>query len=330
MKDGRYDYIETGSLLSIKKNIKDIVIPSEETRMTLNPMDFEEFMWAIGDETSVGILQQFRDRRLALGASHRQMMRQFRLYMLVGGMPQAVNEYLKENNLQAVDRVKRNILDLYEEDFRRIDSTGRASRLFAAIPGQLTSNASRFKVGRVDGSQTPSRVAEVVADMEDSMTINMAYRVNDPNVGMGLFRDFENYKMFLADTGLFITLAFRDKSFTENVIYSKLLSGKLEANLGYVYENVVAQMLKAAGDELFYYTFSDGNGHNYEIDFILSRANKIHPIEVKSSGYKAHKSLDEFCDRYSSRIGSRYLIYTKDYQRDGQTECLPVYMTPLL
>ena len=330
VKDGRYDYIETGSLLSIKKNIKDIVIPSEETRLTLHPMDFEEFLWAVGNDTTMQMLRQFYARKIALGLSHRQMMRDFRLYMLVGGMPQAVDEYLRVNNLQLVDRVKRNILDLYEEDFRKIDPTGRASKLFAAIPGQLTSNASRFQVGSIDENQRPSRVAELVADMEDSMTINMAYRVNDPNVGMGLFKDFEHYKMFLADTGLFVTLAFRDKSFTDNVIYNKLLSDKLEANLGYVYENVVAQMLKASGNELFYYSFSDGNNHNYEVDFLLSRGNKICPIEVKSSGYKSHKSLDVFCDRFSSRIGSRYLVYTRDYQRDGQTECLPVYMTPLL
>lgn len=330
VKDGRYDYIETGSLLSIKKNIKNIVIPSEETRLTLHPMDFEEFLWAIGDDTSMGLLRQFLLKHQPLGAFHRQMMRQFRLYMLVGGMPQAVNEYLEHNNLQAVDRVKRNILDLYEEDFRKIDPTGRASKLFVAIPGQLTSNASRYQVGGVDENQTASRVAEVVADIEDSMTVNIAYRVNDPNVGMGMFRDFERYKLFLSDTGLFVTLAFRDKSFTENIIYNKLLSDKLEANLGYVYENVVAQMLRAAGNELYYYTFADGNGHNYEIDFLLSRANKIHPIEVKSSGYKTHKSLDVFCKRFSSRIASRFLIYTKDYQKDGQTQCLPVYMTPLL
>ena len=159
----------------------------------------------------------------------------------------------------------------------------------------------------------------------------MAYHVNDPEVGMGQFKDFSRYKMFMADTGLFVTLAFWDKSYTENIIYNKLLSDKLEANLGYVYENLIAQMLKTAGNELYYYTFPTGNGNkNYEIDFLLSRANKLVPIEVKSSGYKTHKSLDEFCTKYSSRVGDRILLYTKDYQKDGAIKCLPVYFTPFL
>lgn len=332
VKDGRYDYIETGSLISIRKNIKDILIPSEEYAITLHPMDLEEFYWAI-DRAIVPSQQQqiFTMKQAAGDAVHRKWMRELRLYMLVGGMPQAVEAYINYNDLSAVDEVKRGILDLYINDFRRIDSTGRASKLFAAIPGQLNNNASRYKVSGVIENQTKERVADVVADMEDSKTVLMAYHVNDPNVGMGMFQDFSHYKMFMADTGLFVTLAFRDKTYTENIIYKKLLSDKLDANLGYVYENLVAQMLHSAGNNLYYYTFPTTKGnYNYEIDFLLSRGNKLIPIEVKSSGYKTHKSLDAFCEKFSSRIGERVLLYTKDYQKDGATICMPIYMTRLL
>lgn len=330
VKDGRYDYIETGSLLSIKKNVQNIVIPSEETRLTLLPMDFEEFYWALGNETTYSILPKFWEMRQPLEGSHRKLMRDLRLYMLVGGMPQAIDTYLKTNNMQFVDAQKREIIELYKEDFNKIDPTGRASRLFTAIPSQLMSNAGRFQVSSVIDNQDAQRVATVVADMADSMTISLSYHVNDPNVGLPLTQNIYRYKMFVADTGLFVTLAFWDKDYTENSIYSKLLSDKLDANLGYVYENLVAQMLTASGNELFYYTFPDENNHNYEIDFLLSRGNKICPIEVKSSGYKTHKSLDEFCKKYSARIGDRYLVYTKDWRKDGVTLLVPVYMTGLL
>ena len=330
VKDGRYDYIETGSLLSIKKNVQGIVIPSEETRVTLQPMDFEEFYWAIGNTTSYGVLKQFYEQHHALNNSHRKVMRDLRLYMLVGGMPQAVDTYLSTNNLQAVDEKKREIIELYKDDFNKIDPTGRASQLFAAIPAQLNSNAGRYQIASVLENQDAQRVAEVVADMADSMTISLAYHANDPNVGLPMTKNLYRYKMFVADTGLFVTLAFHDKAFTENVIYSKLLSDKLDANLGYIYENLVAQMLRSAGHELFYHTFPAENNHNYEIDFLLSRGNKIVPIEVKSSGYKTHKSLDAFCEKHSSRISDRILLYTKDYQKDGATICLPIYFTSLL
>ena len=330
VKDGRYDYIETGSLISIRKNVQNIVIPSEETRLTLYPLDFEEFYWALGNQTTFAILQQCHQMQRPLEQTHRKIMRDMRLYMLVGGMPQSVDAYLTTNNMQAVDQVKREIIELYQDDFNKIDSTGKVAQLFLSIPAQLTSNASRYQVSSVLENQDAQRLATIVADMADSMTIMLAHHVNDPNVGMALNKNIYNYKMFLADTGLFVTLAFWDKAFTENIIYSKLLSDKLEANLGYVYENLVAQMLRAAGNELYYYTFPTENRHNYEIDFLLSRGNKLVPIEVKSSGYKTHKSLDVFSEKYSQRIGERILLYTKDYCKDGQTTCVPVYFTPFL
>lgn len=331
--DGRYDYIETGSLISIRKNVKDIVIPSEEEKMILHPLDYEEFKWALGDATTIAQMRMIFEKRLSMGdAVTRKLMRDFRLYMAVGGMPQAVCEYLETNNLMEVDRVKRGIIQLYEDDFYRIDQSGRISMLFDAIPAQLNSNASRFQVASALGDNVDSeKTLQLISELRESKTINMAYHANDPAVGMPLSIDLKKYKMFVADTGLFITLAFKDKDFTENVIYQKLLSDKLDANLGYVYENVVAQMLTAVGNKLFYYTFPTSTGkHNYEVDFLLSRGNKVCPIEVKSSGYKRHASLDAFCEKFSSRVLQRYLVYTKDLHKDEQTLMLPIYLTQFL
>lgn len=331
--DHRYDYIETGSLISVKKNVENIVIPSEEQKLFLYPLDYEEFRWALGDTATIPLIKSVFEQRLSLGDDvNRKLIRDFRLYMLVGGMPQAVNAYIEKNDLSAVDRVKRAIIQLYEDDFRKIDPSGRASMLFDAIPAELNKNASRYQVSSVIGDNVSNSVVEqLIAEMKDSMTVNMAYHANDPGAGMSLNMDISRYKMYVADTGLFVTLAFKDKEFTENTIYQKLLSDKLDANLGYLYENVVAQMLRAAGNSLFYYTFPTETGkHNYEIDFLLARENKICPIEVKSSGYKRHASLDAFCKKFSSRILERYLLYTKDLRKEEQIVYLPVYMAQFL
>ncbi|MCM1198261.1 MAG: AAA family ATPase [Clostridium sp.] len=328
--DGRYDYIETGSLISIRKNTKDITIPSEEERVTMYPMDFEEFTWALGEETSIPLLKTFYDMQRSLAAAHRIKMRDLRLYMLVGGMPQAVNEYIETNNLSMVDLVKRDIIRLYKDDFLKLDATGRIERLYMEIPAQLSNNASRYQPTQILGDMDDNKRNELLRILEDSRTVNFSYHSNDPNVGLPLTKDPRRFKIFCGDTGLFVTLAFWDKDFTENVIYQKLLSDKLEANLGYVYENLVAQMLTASGNKLFYYTWAKDSKHNYEIDFLLSRGAKLQPIEVKSSGYNTHASLDAFCEKFSHRVDKRYLIYTKDYLKDGQTVLLPVYMTPFL
>lgn len=328
--DGRYDYIETGSLIRIKKNTKDITIPSEEERVTMFPMDYEEFRWALGDSVTVDILRQLFDSSRPLGAIHRKAMYDFRLYMLIGGMPQAVDTYLSTNNLSMVDRTKREIIRLYLDDFQKIDPTGNAERLFLHIPAQLSSGITRYQPYPVIGDKSVSKLIELLQALSESKTTLFCHHCTDPNVGMSLFEDLSRYKIYLADTGLFVTLCFWDKSYTENVIYNKLLTDKLEANLGYLYENVVAQMLAAAGNRLFYYIFPKDEKHNYEIDFLLSRGNKLVPIEVKSSGYRTHKSLDVFCERFSSRVGDRVLLYTKDYCRDGSTSCFPVYFTPFL
>lgn len=329
--DGRYDFIETGSLISIKKNTKDITIPSEETRISMFPMDYDEFRWALADEVTPDLLPQFYQKGIPLGPTHRKAMRDFRLYMLVGGMPQAVNAYLDTNNLSDVDQVKRDIIKLYLDDFRKIDPTGRVEKLFLNIPAQLSNNVSRYMPFQAIGEVKGDKMLEFLNDLEDSKTVLMCYRCNDPNVGMSLTQDQERYKMFLADTGLFVTLAFWDKEVTENIIYSKLLNDKLQTNLGYIYENIVAQTIVATGQKLFYYTFPSEDGKRlYEVDFLLSKESKLWPLEVKSSGYKTHQSLDEFCSKYPSRVSKRFLITTKDYEQQQQTTILPVYMTSLL
>ncbi|MFA6592176.1 MAG: AAA family ATPase [Bacteroidales bacterium] len=330
VKDGRYDYIETGSLISIRKNTATITIPSEEDAVQMRPLDYEEFQWAIGDTTTIPLLHKFWVKKTPLGAAHRSLQRSLRLYMLVGGMPQAVSEYLSTNNLNKVDTVKRKIIKLYADDFRKIDPSGRSARLFLSIPGLLSRNVSRFQPTAIAGNIGEEKMSELLNNLEESRVVNFVYHSNDPNVGMELTRDETRFKLFVGDTGLFVTLAFWDKDYTDNIIYEKLLSDKLSANLGYVYENLVAQMLAASGNKLFYYTFPADEKHNYEIDFLLSRGSKIFPIEVKSSGYKTHASLDAFCQKYSSRVGGAYLIYTKDLCKDGETMLVPAYMSGLL
>lgn len=330
--DGRYKYIETGSLLSIKKNTKDILIPSEEHKISIYPMDFEEFLWAIDDTITADTIKLLmKSKKPAGNALHRNLMRTFRLYMLIGGMPQAIESYLESNNLQVVDEVKREIIDLYEEDFIKIDGTGLAGDIYDAIPANLSSNASRYILSTARNGIRSNRVRELIPDMLSSFTVNIAYHANNPNVGMSLEKDINRYKLFLSDVGLFITLIFKDKDFTENIIYNKLLSNKLDTNLGYVYENVVAQMLMAKGNNLFYYTMnSDNSNHLYEIDFLFSKGNKICPIEVKSGNYRSHKSLNLFCDKVSNRIKDKYVVHTKDYKSENGIQYIPIYMIPFI
>ena len=332
VKDGRYKYIETGSLISIKKNTENILIPSEEHKINMYPMDFEEFLWAVNDEVTADTIRYLLNNKKTAGnAMHRSLMRTFRLYMLIGGMPQAIETYLETNNLQDVDNVKREIIDLYEEDFIKIDRTGLAGDVYDSIPSSLSSNASRYVLSLARKDLRSKQVFELLPDMLSSYTVNIAYHANNPDVGMSLEKDIDCYKLFISDTGLFITLVYRDKDFTENVIYNKLLSDKLDTNLGYIYENAVAQMLTVKGNNLFYYTFgSETSNHLYEIDFLLSSGNKICPMEVKSGNYRSHTSLDMFCDKYSKRIEDKYIVHTKDYKWENGISYLPVYMVPFL
>lgn len=332
VKDRRYDYIETGSLISIKKNVQNILIPSEERKISMYPMDYEEFRWALGDNITIPLLKKAYESKIPLGdATHRKMMRDYRLYMLVGGMPQAVNEYITTNNFKKVDLVKRDILKLYDDDFRKIDPTGRISTLFDAIPSQLNNNASRYQVSGVLENERADSILELLSEMANSKTVLVSYQANDPNSGLSANKNLRLFKLFICDTGLFTTLMFKDKDFTENEIYEKLLNDKLSANLGYLYENAVAQALVSNGNELFYHSWqNESSRHNHEVDFLIAKKNKICPIEVKSSGYKAHISLDEFCRKYSSRISEKYIAYTKDLSKDRDVLYLPMYMIFLL
>ncbi len=332
VKDHRYDYIETGSLITVRKSSAEILLPSEETKVDMFPMDYEEFRWALGDYATIPLLRTAFEKRMPLGDSvHRRMMRDFRLYMLVGGMPLAVAEYIKTNNFSSVDLVKRDIISLYEEDFWKLDDTGRATALFDAIPAQLSKNASRYQISTAIPGEKASRVEAIVKMMNDSMATNVVYNSNDPNIGLALTMDYERFKIYTSDTGLFVTLAFKDKDFTDNLIYEKLLNDKLNTNLGYVYENVIAQMLRATGKQLFYHTMPIANGKKYyEIDFLFADRHKISPVEVKSSGYKTHASLDAFCEKYSDRVQNKYIVYTKDLKREQGIDYIPVYMTMFL
>lgn len=336
VKDGRYHYIETGSLISIKKNIKDILIPSEERHLDMYPLDFEEFLWAIGKEPTFDLISYSYEHLKPLGDSiNRDLMKLFRLYMLIGGMPQAISAYLDGSDFSSIDYIKRDIIRLYLEDFRRIDDRGRASTIFSSIPSELARNTLRYQVGSVIDNARLSRYGEIFADINDSKTVNFAFHANDPTIGFALHAGYNFFKMFLADTGLFITLAFMDKEYIDIDIYNKLLTDKLPSDLGYVYENVVAQLLRSAGHSLYYYTFKNTLSDNaqsrpYEIDFLISRKDKVCPIEVKSSGYKTHRSLDEFKRKFPSRISQSYIIYTKDLRKEQDIIYIPVYMTGLL
>ncbi len=330
--DGRYDYLETGSLISIHKNVKDILIPSEERKLQMHPMDFEEFLWALGDEATVPLLGQFLESKKPLGQElNRKLLRSFRLYMLLGGMPQAIAEYLESNNLERVDRVKRDIISLYEEDFYKIDIKGRISALFDAIPNELNKHSKSYQISSVLPDKRKADLSEELAELIASKTVLPSYNLSDPNVGLSASWRSDNFRLYCADTGLLISLMFKDKGFTENIIYQRLLTDHLPANLGVVYENVLAQMLVVKGYKLYYHTYYDAERkRNFEIDFIIAKGTKIIPIEVKSSNYRTHTSLDRFCEKYSGRVAQKIVIHTKDLGFFDGTLYLPIYLSILL
>lgn len=326
--DGRYDYIETGSLISISKNVTGILIPSEEEQIRMYPMDFEEFLWALGDNATPDLIRQAIRTGMHIGGAHRSLMRIFRLYLLVGGMPKAVSEYIDTNDLLRVDKIKRTIINLYLSDFKKIDGSGRISRIFEDIPAQLNRKQSRYMLHPVIGDTAQAKEDALISELASSMTVNMCYHTADPANGLAMDYDKDYFKIYIGDTGLFVTLAFWDRDVAENEIYSKLLSDKLSANLGYVYENATAQILVSSGRKLFYYTFPTENRHIYEVDFMITTGSKISPIEVKSSGYKTHKSLDEFIRKYSAKVKDPIVVFTKDYHKEGTITFLPIYMLP--
>ncbi len=324
VKDGRYDYIETGSLISIKKNVKDILIPSEEHRIKVYPMDYEEFLWATGK--SPEILRVGYKSNSAMGNSlNTKLMRDFRIYMAIGGMPQAVERYLETNNLEKVDEVKREILALYGEDLKKIDPSGRLSDIYASVPAQLALKKKRFVITKATGKRKTGKDEERLFDLIDSGIVLPCYNVSAPSIALAQERKTEDFKLYLSDIGLFVSIIFR----SDADIYRKLLSDKLPANLGYLYENAVAQALTSVGRKLYFHSWKkEESTHSYEIDFILSSSSKIIPIEVKSSSVRNHESMIAFCDKYSSIVGRRILFSQKDLGKDGPIELKPIYMLP--
>ena len=330
VKDGRYHYLETGSLISIRKNVKDILIPSEEMKIQVHPMDYEEFCEAAG--RNYELLGQIYKTGKPIGqATNRKLMRDLRVYMAVGGMPQAVEAFTAGMNFSQIDQIKRQIISLYEDDFRKIDPSGRISAMYHAIPAQLAKDQRKYRITAAVGKRNGTRSEELLYELIDSKTVLPCFNSTDPKVSLADTKDFDSYKMYLADTGLFVTLLFIDRPSAENEIYAKLLSDKLPANLGYLYENLVAQMITAADRELYYHTWEkEGSTHYYEVDFLISAKSKITAFEIKSSGIGKHESIDEFCKKYASNIERAYLLSQKDTESEGILLKRPFYLTPFL
>ena len=322
--DGRYSYLETGSLISIKKNVKDILIPSEEMRIQVYPMDYEEFCDATGENYE--LLREIYNYGTAIGqATNRKLMRDLRIYMAVGGMPQAVEAYVNGKNFSEIDIIKRQIISLYEEDFKKIDDSGRISALYHSIPAQLAKDTRKYRITTAIGKKNNTKAEELLYELIDSKTVLPCYNSTDPRVSLTNTKDFNSYKLYLSDTGLFVTLLFIDRPVTENDIYAKMLSDKLPANLGYLYENLVAQMIAASGRELFYHTWEkDGSTHYYEVDFLISEGSKINAFEIKSSGSGKHESIKEFSKKFSQNVNKVYL------GREENVLLKPFYFMPFL
>lgn len=330
VKDGRYHYIETGSLISIKKNVENILIPSEEMKIDVYPMDYEEFCWATNQ--NFDMLKKIYDMNKSIGQEvNRKLMRDIRVYMAVGGMPQAVEAYTAGQNFSMIDQIKRQIIVLYEDDFKKIDPSGRLSSIYHSIPAQLSKEAKRYSLSKTLGRRKNEKDDSLIYDLIDSKTVIASYNSTDPRVSLSLTKDLSSYKLYIADTGLFVTLMFIDRPATENEIYAKLLADKLPANLGYLYENLVAQMITSTGRELYYHTWEKkGSTHYYEIDFLISNGSKVSAIEVKSSGAGKHESLLEFRKKYSKNIKNSYIVSQKDIDKKEELKFMPVYLTLFL
>lgn len=333
--DGRYDYIETGSLIRLKKNVKDIIIPSEEEHIEMFPLDFEEFLWAMGDEATVPFIKQCYEAKTPLGPGlHRKVMNDFRQYILVGGMPQAVLEYLKEKNFEAVDTVKRRILRLYRDDVSKFAENyeDKVFAVFDGIPGQLSRKEKKYKLSSISPKARFRSYEDSFVWLNEAMITNTCFNTTDPNVGLALSADYATQKCYMSDTGLLITHTFMDRPYIENELYRAILFDKLDINQGMIMENIVAQMLRRNGHKLYFYSRSDKeNRENHmEIDFLITQGKKVCPIEVKSGNYKSHVSLDKFKRKFSSKLGNSYILYTKDLMIKADILHLPIYMAMFL
>ena len=333
--DGRYDYIETGSLLSIKQNVKDIIIPSEEEKIDMHPLDFEEFLWAMGDRSTVPAIQLCCEKMKPLGQTlHRKIMNDFRQYMLIGGLPQAVLEYVSTKDFAAVDIIKKNILDLYRNDIGRFagNYASKVHAIYDSIPSQLSKKEKKYTLASVNKNARFRDYDDAFMWLSDGMIVNPCFNATDPGFGLSMSMDHSTHKLYMADTGLLVTHTFRNEEYLSNDLYRAILFDKLYINEGLLMENVVAQMFRVKTENLFFYSRYDRENREnmIEIDFLLTRNGKVCPVEVKSSEYRVHSSLDKFKKKFSSKLGESYILYTKDIMIKEDVLHLPIYMAMLL
>ena len=333
--DGRFDYLETGSLIRLKKNVQDIIIPSEEEHIEMFPLDFEEFLWAMGDEATYPLIKHCFETKKPLGSAlHRKIMNDFRQYILVGGMPQSVLAYMNGKDFEASDTAKRRILKLYRDDIAKFAEgyEDKVYALFDGIPGQLSKKEKKYKLSSLGKQARFRNYEDSFIWLDEAMIVNACFNATDPHVGLALSADNSTQKCYMADTGLLVSLAFQDKKYMDNELYRAILFDKLNINEGMLVENIVAQMLRINRSRLYFYSRSDNlhRENNLEIDFLITEGKKVAPVEVKSSDYRSHSSLDKFRKHFSSVSGNSYILYTKDVMiKDGIIH-LPLYMAGLL
>ena len=340
VKDGRYDYIETGSLISIKKNVEGIVIPSEEEHIKMFPMDFEEFLWAMGEEMLMPFIKDcFKSKKPMGQLMHRRAMDYFRLYMIVGGMPQAVEKYVETRDFSKVDKLKRRILDLYHSDISKFAKgyDTKVKSIFEEIPSQLQKHEKKFRLSALKEGARARDYETAFFWLDDAMIINSCYNTTEPNIGLNLNKDTNTMKCYMADTGLLISHAFDTNEIVSEDLYRKILLDKLEMNSGMIIENIVAQMLRTAGHKLFFYSNSSMTDRDsrMEIDFLIGKGkitarHNISPIEVKSSARYTLTSLKKCIAKYGSYLSTAYVIHPADLKEEDNIIYLPLYMCPLL
>lgn len=338
--DGRYDYIETGSLISIKKNVKDILIPSEEEIIKMNPMDFEEFLWAMGNETLMNFIKKcFEDKKELGQALHRKAMDYFKEYLIVGGMPQAVLEYKETRDFEKTDKIKRNILKLYREDIRKHSDelNLKVEQIFDMIPSQLQKHEKKFNISGLDENARYRNFEGAFYWLEDACLVNIAYNTTEPNIGLGQRIDNNSLKCYMFDTGLLLSMTFNEKNIINEEIYKKILFDKLTFNEGMILENIVSQMLVSGGRKLYFFSRNDRENANetMEIDFLISdnkitSRHNIIPIEVKSGERYTFSSISKLASKYNDYLGKSIIIHTKDLKDENDILYIPVYMTELL
>lgn len=339
VKDGRFDYIETGSLISIKQNVKDILIPSEEYSINMYPMDFEEFLWAMDQEMLANYIRNQYNTLQAMRDFHRKAMDLFRLYMIVGGMPQAVERFVETHDFEKVDYVKRQILQLYRNDIKKYASglETRVTAIYDELPGQLQKHEKKFRLSALKEDARMREYEDAFLWLSDARIVNCSYNTTEPSVGLRLNEERTTLKCYMCDTGLLISHAFDARGIVSQELYQKMMFGKLEVNEGMLVENVVAQMLTSSKHKLFFFSkYDDKNAENrMEIDFLIQKPiitsrHNISPIEVKSSNRYTLSSLKKCIAKYGNDLSTPYVLHSGDYKEENGITYLPLYMTWLL